>query len=120
MGVSQSLGCHSGFVISVCRASSRKNYPSVGIIALPHGRISGMRKLPWLTIHTNSRRMFRKEYAHSDHKCADCLQYVMLAASPLYLRAHLNSDGEKGEGTPLVEGLFDDLLAARFGIVVVS
>lgn len=70
--------------------------------------------------------MFRKEYAHRDHKCAGCLQYLMMAASPLYLNAHLNiltkkEEGQVGKpGSPLVEGLLDDLLEARFGIVVVS
>ena len=65
--------------------------------------------------------MFRKEFAHTDHKCAGCLQYLMLAASPLYLNAHLDTNGNgKKKGAPLVEGLFEDLMSARFGIVVVG
>jgi hypothetical protein len=66
--------------------------------------------------------MFRKEYAAREHKCAGCLQYLMLAASPLYMRAHLNDGDEeaKERGPSLIEGLLEDLLEARFGIVVVS
>ncbi|KAI6171435.1 hypothetical protein M3Y97_01044000 [Aphelenchoides bicaudatus] len=69
--------------------------------------------------------MFRKEYSHREHKCAGCIQYLMMAASPLYLNAHLDAprrgkddDNSKKPGSPLVEGLLDDLLEARFGIVV--
>jgi hypothetical protein len=64
--------------------------------------------------------MFRKEYANADHRCSGCVQYVMLAASNLYLNARLNDSGDGGKGTPLTEGLYDDVLAARFGIVLVS
>lgn len=63
--------------------------------------------------------MFRKEYFHKTHKCAGCLQYLMLAASPLYLNGRLNS--EDGKKSPLlVEGLYEDLISTRFGIVLVG
>lgn len=60
--------------------------------------------------------MFRNEYCHKSHKCAGCLQYLMLAASPLYLSARLNDE----KSPTLVEGLFEDLISARFGIVLVG
>ncbi|KAI6224411.1 hypothetical protein M3Y99_01397900 [Aphelenchoides fujianensis] len=58
--------------------------------------------------------MFRKEYSTVDHRCDDCLQYILLAVAPAYLSAFLE---EEKPTTPLLEGLFDDILAAKFGIV---
>ncbi|KAI6215995.1 hypothetical protein M3Y94_00450700 [Aphelenchoides besseyi] len=59
--------------------------------------------------------MFRKEYSSGDHRCNDCLQYIVLAVSPGYLNAYLE---DKEPRTPLLEGLYDDVLAAKFGIVL--
>lgn len=61
--------------------------------------------------------MFRKEYSNRNkHVCTGCVQYLMMAVSHLYLKAHLDIDDE---GTPLIEGLLDDIIDAHFGIVVV-
>lgn len=51
--------------------------------------------------------MYRKIYCSpSAHKCADCLQTVVLAVPPSYAE--------------YLEDLVDDLIGARFGILMVS